>query len=114
MHLGCITTLAMGSNSAGAAAGAAFAAIAGGDRQGDHERQKDTHDVSPQAERSCFSRGSLRMRLPVAAKTALASAGAVTAVPGSPIPPGFSKLRTRRTSIAGASLIRSVRTSWME
>src|SRR5437016_2450305 len=39
-------------------------------------------------------------------------AGAVTAVPGSPIPPGFSKLRTRCTSIAGASLIRSVRTSW--
>src|SRR5207245_3249242 len=57
-----------------------FAATAGGDRQEDHERQKDTHDVSPHAERSCFSRGSLRMRLPVVAKTALASAGAVTAV----------------------------------
>src|SRR5438445_13826859 len=89
-----------------------FAAAAGCDGYEDDERQKDTHDVSPHAERSCFSSGSLRMRLPVAAKTALASAGAVTAVPGSPIPPGFSKLRTRCTSIAGASLIRNVRTSW--
>src|SRR6267143_4250065 len=87
-------------------------AATAGDRQDDDERHKDAHGVSPQAERSWRTRGSFRIRLPVAAKTALASAGAVTAVPGSPIPPGFSKLRTRCTSIAGASLIRSVRTSW--
>src|SRR5216684_4816387 len=89
-----------------------FAAAAGCDGYEDDERQKDTHDVSPHAERSCFSSGSLRMRLPVAAKTALARAGAVTAVPGSPIPPGASKLRTRCTSIVGVSFIRSTRTSW--
>src|SRR6266700_1940370 len=65
-----------------------------------------------QSGRSCRSNGSVRMRLPVAAKTALASAGAVTAVPGSPIPPGASLLRTRCTSIAGVSLIRSTRTLW--
>src|SRR2546425_12707544 len=55
------------------------------------------------------TRGSLRIRFPVAAKIALASAGAVTAVPGSPIPPGGSRLRTRCTSIRGVSFIRSVR-----
>src|SRR5215813_15417514 len=52
------------------------------------------------------------MRLPVAAKTALDTAAAVTAVPGSPMPPGASRLRTRCTSMAGASLIRMTRTSW--
>src|SRR5216683_3323986 len=52
------------------------------------------------------------MRRPVAAKTAFDTAAAVTAVPGSPIPPGASRLRTRCTSIAGASLIRTTRTSW--
>src|SRR6516165_11778885 len=52
------------------------------------------------------------MRLPVAAKTAFDTAAAVTAVPGSPIPPGASRLRTRCTSMAGASLIRMTRTSW--
>lgn len=39
--------------------------------------------------------GRRRSRFPVAAKTALASAGAVAAVPGSPIPPGFSRFLTR-------------------
>src|ERR1700738_374413 len=87
-----------------------FAATAGGDRQEDDERQKDAHGPSPQAKRSWRSSGSFRTRLPVAAKTALASAGAVTAVPGSPMPPGGSPFRTRCTSIAGVSLIRSTRT----
>ena len=44
---------------------------------------------------SAFSIGNWRIRLPVAANTAFASAGATVAVPGSPIPPGFSKFRTR-------------------
>ena len=35
-----------------------------------------------------MSIGSLRRRLPVAAKTALTTAGAMVAVPGSPMPPG--------------------------
>jgi len=39
--------------------------------------------------RSWRSSGSARSRLPVAAKTAFASAGPVTDVPGSPIPPGW-------------------------
>ena len=53
--------------------------------------------------------GSWRMRLPLAANTALPSAGATPAVPGSPIPPGASPLSIRCTSIKGASLIRRTR-----
>jgi hypothetical protein len=41
------------------------------------------------------STGSFRRRLPVAAKIALVTAGAIVAVPGSPIPPGASVLDTR-------------------
>ena len=40
----------------------------------------------------CLPMGSLRMRLPVAAKIALVSAGATGGFPVSPIPPGFSLL----------------------
>ena len=39
------------------------------------------------------------MRLPVAAKMALVTAGASAEVPGSPMPPGASALFTRCTSI---------------
>ena len=46
--------------------------------------------------------GSFRMRLPVAAKIALATAGNTAAVPGSPIPPGASVLFTMCTSTTGA------------
>jgi hypothetical protein len=60
----------------------------------------------------CFnaaaSIGSFRTRLPVAAKIALATAGTIADVPGSPIPPGGSELWTIWTSIAGASLMRSI------
>src|SRR5207245_10410074 len=52
-----------------------------------------------QDERSCAASGSFRIRFPVAAKTALARAGPVIDVPGSPSPPGGSRLRTRCTSI---------------
>jgi len=63
----------------------------------------------PQDDRSCACSGSFRIRFPVAANTALASAGAVIEVPGSPIPPGASRFRTRCTSIVGASFIRNTR-----
>jgi hypothetical protein len=60
----------------------------------------------------CFnalvSIGSFRKRLPVAAKIALVTAGAMAEVPGSPIPPGGSTLWTMWTSIAGASFMRSI------
>src|ERR1700730_17167964 len=60
----------------------------------------------------CFntavSIGSFRRRLPVAAKTALVTAGTMAEVPASPIPPGGSELCTICTSIAGASLMRSI------
>src|SRR5438105_3499766 len=39
--------------------------------------------------------GSRRIRLPVAANTALQMAGAAQGTPGSPIPPDFSVLSTR-------------------
>ena len=48
------------------------------------------------------------MRLSVAAKIALATAGTIAEVPGSPIPPGGFELWTIWTSIAGASLIRGI------
>jgi len=53
--------------------------------------------------------GSLRSRTPVAAKTALSTAGAKADVPGSPMPPGFSLLLTTSTSTTGASWRRSIR-----
>ena len=60
----------------------------------------------------CFnaaaSIGSFRTRLPVAAKIALATAGTIAEVPGSPTPPGGFELWTIWTSIAGASLMRSI------
>ena len=55
------------------------------------------------------SSGSLRMRLPVAAKIAFATAGAIAGVPGSPIPPGASVLGTICTSTFGISFMRSIR-----
>ena len=51
--------------------------------------------------------GSLRSRLPVAANTALATAGLISAVPGSPMPPGFSVLATMCMSIFGDSGMRT-------
>ena len=51
--------------------------------------------------------GRLRMRLPVAAASALATAGAIGGTPGSPTPVGFSVDGTMCTSTAGISPIRS-------
>src|SRR5439155_14270358 len=73
--------------------------------RGDRKRRWGVHDRDHAL--SADTRGSLLIRFPVAAKTALASAGPVIEVPGSPIPPGASRLRTRWTSIGGASFIRS-------
>jgi hypothetical protein len=52
--------------------------------------------------------GNLRKRTPVAACTALSTAGAKAQVPGSPMPPGASRLGTRSISITGAWLMRSI------
>jgi hypothetical protein len=57
---------------------------------------------------SLMRMGSLRTRLPVAAKIALATAGAAHGTPGSPMPPGFSSLRTTCTSISGVSFMRNI------
>ena len=53
--------------------------------------------------------GRLRMRLPVAAKMALVTAGAMGGVPGSPMPPGASPLWMMRTSTCGVASKRSTR-----
>ena len=53
--------------------------------------------------------GMRRTRLPVAANTALATAGPINAVAGSPMPPGFSVLCTSVISIAGDSFMRTIR-----
>lgn len=53
--------------------------------------------------------GSRRMRLPVAAKMALARAGATGGTPGSPTPVGASVLGTMCTSTAGASPMARIR-----
>ena len=49
--------------------------------------------------------GRRLIRLPVAAKTAFVTAGAIGGVPGSPTPPGFSLLGTMWTSTSGISRI---------
>src|SRR5271166_6222195 len=60
----------------------------------------------------CFNEavsiGIFLRRLPVAAKIALATAGTIAEVPGSPIPPGGSELLTMWTSMAGASFMRRI------
>src|SRR5713226_2684217 len=58
--------------------------------------------------KSSLRMGRRRRRLPVAAKTALPTAGATTGKPGSPMPVGSSLLRTRYTSILGISLMRGM------
>ena len=52
-------------------------------------------------------RGNSRIRSPVAAKIALASAGAIGGVPISPTPPGTPPVGTNRVWICGASRIRT-------
>lgn len=52
-------------------------------------------------------KGRLRTRLPVAAKIALATAGAMGGTAGSPAPPDFSRLGTTCASTTGISSMRS-------
>ena len=62
---------------------------------------------SPQAPfRSWFISGIVRMRLPVAAKIALSTAGAATAIVGSPTPPQKSPVGTMTVSTCGISSMR--------
>src|SRR5439155_22600906 len=56
--------------------------------------------------RSWFINGSERMRLPVAAKIALSTAGAATAIVGSPTPPQKSPVGMMTTSTFGIPSIR--------
>ncbi|MCY1291118.1 hypothetical protein D9M70_402940 [compost metagenome] len=69
------------------------------------------HDaVATQACRSsCGSIGSERSRLPVAAKMAFTTAGAMITVDTSPRPPGDSPLLIMCVSMGGTSLMRSSR-----
>ena len=53
------------------------------------------------------AKGSVRMRLPVAAKTALLSAGPIGGTPGSPTPVGFSVEGKMWTSTFGISSMRN-------
>jgi hypothetical protein len=59
----------------------------------------------------CNSLGSIgndRTRLPVSAKSAFATAGAIGGTGGSPVPVGNSRLGTMCTSMTGISLIRNI------
>ncbi len=53
--------------------------------------------------------GNRRTRVPVAAKRALHTAGAIGGSPASPTPPGGASLRTSWTSICGVSASESMR-----
>ena len=58
---------------------------------------------------AAFFSGSERMRFPVTAKMALATAGAIGGVPGSPMPPHLSPPeRAKWVSITGASAMRAI------
>ena len=58
--------------------------------------------------KSFLRMGSRRTRLPVAAKTAFATAGPISGVPASPRPPGASWFSMRCTFISGVSLSLSI------
>ena len=65
--------------------------------------------VTPHARRNSSARiGKRRIRLPVAAKTALVTAEKMPGVDTSPTPPGFSVLGTMWVSTTGASFIRTI------
>ena len=64
------------------------------------------HGTLQVALRSWFISGNLRIRLPIAAKIALSTAGAATAIVGSPTPPQKSPVGTTTTSTLGISSMR--------
>src|SRR6266852_1610187 len=59
-------------------------------------------EYAPQTKSTCLFSGSSRIRLPVAAKMALASAGAAGGTVGSPMPRTSLVFVSARTSISGA------------
>lgn len=69
---------------------------------GENDESDELHDIS------LVSNGSVRRRLPVSAKTAFATAGAIGAVAGSPIPPIGAPLSITWTAIFGISWIRRI------
>jgi hypothetical protein len=68
------------------------------------EREIDVRLTQPNP---CLRKGRSRTRCPVAAKTALASAGATTGVGGSPTPVGGNSLMMVETLTLGMRSIRS-------
>src|SRR4030081_685766 len=72
----------------------------------DHYHRRPSMHVHQTVLNCCGSIGSVRIRLPVAAKIAFATAGPTAAVAASPMPPGASELLTRCVSTTGASLMR--------
>ena len=82
-----------------------------GKRQTDPDHRRPSRACgsrrSPHAPfKSWFISGIARMRLPVAAKTALSTAGAATAIVGSPTPPQKSPVGTMTVSTCGISSMR--------
>jgi hypothetical protein len=72
----------------------------------DHYHRRPSMHVHQTVLNCCGSMGSVRIRLPVAAKIAFATAGPTAAVAASPMPPGASVLLIKCVSITGASSIR--------
>ena len=81
------------------------------DRRADRRRAADADQPAGAAASGLLQQRGVdrqaRMRLPVAAKIALTTAGAIGGVPGSPMPPGVSVLGTMCTSTLGISFMRS-------
>ena len=62
-----------------------------------------------QAPNDAFFNGNERMRLPVIVKIALATAGAIGGVPGSPMPPHLAPPDSAKcVSMTGESAIRAI------
>ena len=68
----------------------------------EEDERSELHDIS------LVSNGSVRRRLPVSANTAFATAGAIGAVAGSPIPPIGAPLSITWTATFGISWIRRI------
>ena len=77
-------------------------------RRHDHTRSRRPLGRAPNQAGSRRPRGSSRRRSPVAAKIALATAGATGGTPGSPTPAGGASLSTRWTwMLRGTSFMRT-------
>ena len=78
----------------------------GGGRGAQHHRQHRDATNPHACARSCCRSGSVRMRLPVAAKIAFSTAGPATAIVGSPTPPQKPPDGAMIVSTFGMSAIR--------